>query len=54
MINIASIGGGSREQLRRALTECRERYNQRWIIQRLGYLTPAQACQQLLVLGAAA
>ena len=25
----------------------RERYNQRWIVQRLGYLTPAQARQQL-------
>jgi len=38
----------------RALAEFRERYNQRWIVQRLGYLTPAQARQQLLALGAAA
>src|SRR5579864_1944581 len=42
------------EDLRCALTEFRERYNQRWIVQRLGYLTPAQARQQLLALGAAA
>jgi len=42
------------EELRCALTEFRERYNQRWIVQRLGYLTPAQARQQLLALGAAA
>jgi hypothetical protein len=32
----------------------RERYNQRWFIQRFGYLMPAQARQQLLALGAAA
>jgi len=31
-----------------ALAEIRERYNQRWIVQRLGHLTPAQARQQLL------
>jgi len=31
------------EELRCALAEFRERYNQRWIVQRLGYLTPAQA-----------
>jgi len=42
------------EELQCALAECRERYNQRWILQRLGYLTPAQARQQLLALGAAA
>jgi hypothetical protein len=37
-----------------ALAEFRERYNRRWIVQRLGYLTPAQARQKLLALGAAA
>jgi transposase InsO family protein len=42
------------EELRQALVEFRERYNQRWIVQRPGYLTPAQARQQLLALGAAA
>ncbi len=42
------------EELRCALAEFRERYNQRWIVQRLGYLTPAQARQHLLALGAAA
>jgi putative transposase len=42
------------EELRCALAEFRERYNQRWIVQRLGYLTPAQARQQILALGAAA
>ena len=42
------------EELRQALAEFRERYNQRWIVQRLGYLTPAQASQQLLALGVAA
>jgi len=42
------------EELRHALAEFRERYNQHWIVQRLGYLTPAQARQQLLALGAAA
>jgi putative transposase len=42
------------EELRCALAEFRERYNQHWIVQRLGYLTPAQARQQLLALGAAA
>jgi len=42
------------EELRHGLAEFRERYNQRWIVQRLGYLTPAQARQQLLALGAAA
>jgi putative transposase len=42
------------EELRQALAEFRERYNQRWIVQRHGYLTPQQARQQLLALGAAA
>jgi putative transposase len=42
------------EELRCALAEFRERYNQRGIVQRLGYLTPAQARQRLLALGAAA
>jgi putative transposase len=42
------------EELRQALAEFRDRYNQRWIVQRLGYLTPAQARQQLLALGVAA
>ncbi len=42
------------EELRCALAEFRERYNQRWIVQRLGYLTPAQARQQLLAQGVAA
>ena len=42
------------EELRSALAEFRERYNHRWIVQRWGYLTPAQARQQLLALGAAA
>ena len=42
------------EELRQALAEFRERYNQRWIVQRHNYLTPQQARQQLLALGAAA
>jgi transposase InsO family protein len=42
------------EELRCALAEFRHRYNRRWIVQRLGYLTPAQARQQLLALRAAA
>ena len=42
------------EDLRQALAEFRQRYNQRWIVQRLGYLTPDQARQQLLAFGAAA
>jgi putative transposase len=42
------------EELRCALAEFREQYNQRWIVQRLGYLTPQQARQQLLAQGAAA
>src|SRR5260370_8259964 len=36
------------EELRCALAEFRERYNQRWIVHRLGYLPPAQPRQQLL------
>ena len=42
------------EELRQALSEFCERYNQRWIVQRHNYLTPQQARQQLLALGAAA
>ena len=42
------------EELRCALQEFRERYNQRWLVQRLGYLTLGQARQQLLAQGAAA
>ena len=42
------------EELRGAPAEFRERHNQRWIVQRLSYLTLAQARQQLLALGAAA
>jgi transposase InsO family protein len=42
------------EELRQALAEFRERYNQRWIVQRHNYLTPQQARQQLLAIGAAA
>jgi putative transposase len=42
------------EELRCALAEFRECHNHRWIVQRLGYLTPTQARQQLLALGAAA
>ena len=42
------------EEMRCALAEFRERYNQHWIVQRLDYLTPTQARQQLLALGAAA
>jgi putative transposase len=42
------------EELRQALAEFRERYNQRWIVQRHNYLTPEQARQQLLAQGAAA
>ena len=42
------------EELRQALAEFRERYNQCWIVQRHNYLTPQQARQQLLALGAAA
>ena len=42
------------EELRQALAEFRERYNQRWIVQRHNYLTPQRARHQLLALGAAA
>ena len=42
------------EELRQALAEFRERYNQRWIVQRHDYLTPQQVRQQLLAFGAAA
>jgi transposase InsO family protein len=42
------------EELRQALAEFRGRYNQRWIVKRHNYLTPQQARQQLLALGAAA
>jgi len=36
------------EELRCALAEFRERYNQRWIVQRLDYLTPAQLASNSL------
>ena len=36
------------EQLRLALLEFRETYNTTWLIQRLGYKTPAQARQHQL------
>jgi hypothetical protein len=42
------------EELRPALAEFRERCDQRWIVQRLGYHTPAHARQQRLALGGAA
>jgi putative transposase len=42
------------EELRQALQEFRERYNRRWIVQRLGYFTPDQARQQLLAQGVVA
>ncbi len=42
------------EELRCALAEFRERYNQHWIVERLGYHTPQEARQQLLAQGAAA
>ena len=42
------------EELRQALAEFRVRYNQRWIVQRHNYLTPVQAREKLLALGAAA
>src|SRR5712692_3212889 len=42
------------EELRQALQEFRERYNPRWIVERLGYLTPQQAQQQLLAQGVVA
>ena len=42
------------EELRCALAEFRERYNQPWIVQRLGYLTPQLARQVCCILGAVA
>src|SRR5713226_4583638 len=42
------------EELRQALAEFRQCYNQYWIVQRHNYLTPEQARQQLLAQGAAA
>jgi putative transposase len=42
------------EELQHAPAEFRERYNQRWIVHRLGCLTPVLARQQLLALRAAA
>jgi putative transposase len=43
------------QELRAALIEFRERYNHHWIIERLGYRTPAQArCDFLVQLEAAA
>jgi len=42
------------EELRQALAEFRERYNQRGLVQRWAYLTPAQARHQLLARGAVA
>jgi transposase InsO family protein len=42
------------EELRCALAGFRERYNQHWIVERLGYRTPQEARQQLLAQGVAA
>jgi putative transposase len=42
------------EELRQALAEFREQYNQHWLAERLGYRTPNQARQQLLAQGVAA
>jgi len=42
------------EELRCALAAFRERYNQHWIVERLGYRTPQEARQQLLAQGVAA
>ena len=43
------------EELREALNEFRERYNQHWILERLNYRTPAQARRDFsLELGLAA
>lgn len=43
------------EELREALREFRQRYNDHWILERLQYRTPAQARHDLsLVLGQAA
>lgn len=37
------------EELRAALSEFRDRYNQHWIVHRLGYRTPSQARSELTV-----
>jgi transposase InsO family protein len=37
------------EELRAALLEFRDRYNQHWILQRLNYRTPVQARRDFLV-----
>ena len=37
------------EELRAALSEFRDRYNQHWIVHRLGYRTPSQARRDFLV-----
>ena len=37
------------EELRTALAEFRDRYNQHWIVERLGYRTPAQARRDFLL-----
>jgi putative transposase len=37
------------DELRTALSEFRERYNQQWIMHRLGYRTPAQARREFTV-----
>jgi hypothetical protein len=42
------------EKIRAVPAEFPERYNRRWMVQRRGYLPPAQARQKLLALGAAA
>lgn len=42
------------EELRQAIAEFRERYNQHWIVERHNYLTPQQVRQRLLALGVAA
>jgi transposase InsO family protein len=47
-------GSAAIEELRQALAEFHERYKQRWIVPRLGYVTHAQTRQQSLALGAAA
>jgi len=43
------------DELREAITEFRQRYNEHWILERLQYRTPAQARRDFsLVLGQAA
>jgi hypothetical protein len=49
-----SEGVSERRRIVCWLAEFLNCYNQRWAVQRLGYLTPAQARRQLLALGAAA